>query len=32
MAAEETVSNLIVIAEYIKKAGNDLNWNVNISE
>jgi hypothetical protein len=32
MAAEETVSNLLAIAEKIKLAGNDLNWNVTIAE
>ena len=32
MAAEETVSNLLIIAEKIKLAGNDLNWEVIIAE
>ncbi|MDB9761628.1 iron-regulated protein [Alphaproteobacteria bacterium] len=32
MAAEETVSNLLAIAEKIKLAGNDLSWNVIIAE
>ena len=32
MAAEETVSNLLAIAEKIKLAGNGLNWNVTIAE
>jgi hypothetical protein len=32
MAAEETVSNLLIIAEKIKLAGNDLNWEVLIAE
>ena len=31
-AAEKTVSNLLVLAEKIKVAGNDLNWNVIIAE
>ena len=32
VAAEETVSNLLAIAEKIKLAGNGLNWNVTIAE
>ena len=32
MAAEETISNLLAIAEKIKLAGNGLNWNVTIAE
>ena len=32
MAAEETVSNLLIIAEKIKLAGNDLKWEVVIAE
>ena len=31
-AAEKTVSNLLVLAEKIKVAGNELNWNVIIAE
>ena len=31
-AAEKTVSNLLALAEKIKVAGNDLNWNVIIAE
>ena len=32
IAAEETVGNLLAIAEKIKLAGNGLNWNVTIAE
>jgi hypothetical protein len=32
MAAEETVSNLLIIAEKIKLAGNSLKWEVVIAE
>jgi putative iron-regulated protein len=32
MAAEETVSNLLIIAKKIKLAGKDLNWEVLIAE